>query len=381
MPQSKITDAFKDTWGKPPEVVSSSPARANLIGEHIDYNGGHVLPFAIPFRLTVAASLSNGDSLRLVSKELGSAELRFPIERAGDWSDTARGIFWLATRLGLKVSGDYYIESKIPLGSGLSSSAAFEMALFGAIFALNKKDMPFKELALLGQRVENEFLGVQSGIMDQMASALGRKDHLLLLDCATIEHQYVKWPKSDSALWVIHSGITRTLAKSEYNKRRAECDQALSAINSSLHSSYQYLAKVPMEVVEKMADELGNVIYRRAKHVVSETKRVHNVVDALQKGEVKAVGRALFESHESLRRDYEVSCEELDLLVELAKNFGALGGRLVGAGFGGAAIFLVPGEKESEFLKIPNIYREKTKKEPMMWKVWPDDGLKVERLS
>ena len=387
MSQSEIAKVFKSIWGNPPEVVSSSPARANLIGEHIDYNGGCVLPFAIPFRLTVAASRDGEDwgknIMDFSSDKFGEWTMGSAIkkkEHTVEWLQIPAGVSLIAKNLGLKVGGKYRIESEIPIGSGLSSSAAFEMALFGAIFALNGKEIDLKKLALLGQRVENEFLGVQSGIMDQMASALGKKNHLLLLDCAIIEHRYVKWPKSDCTLWVVHSGISRTLAKSEYNIRRAECDRALEIINSNSRAQYKYLAQVKMHVIKGLKNKLGLTLYKRAKHVISETKRVYDVVDALQKSDMEAVGEALYESHKSLKNDYEVSCRELNLLVDLAKEAGALGGRLVGAGFGGAAIFLVPNEREHDFLNVSKIYREKTQKNPTVWKVWPDDGLSVKYL-
>lgn len=381
MYEPKIIESFKKAWKRAPQIISSAPARANLIGEHIDYNGGPVLPFALPFRLTVAACKGKVGSIKFLSKELGCLNTFLPFERRGDWADLARGVFWLANKLGLKIYGRYYVESDIPLGSGLSSSAAFEVALLAAIFALNKKEVDPKEIALLGQRVENEFLGVQSGIMDQMASALGKKDHLLLIDCASLDYKYIKWFKAKNSLWIIHTGVSRTLAGSEYNKRRADCEKALDIINDNSSVKYKFLSQVPINLIEELKNKLGLTLYKRAKHVISETKRVYNVVRALERKNVITVGKALFESHKSLKNNYQVSCKELDLLVKLAKTSGALGGRLVGAGFGGAAIFLVPDEKEEDFLKIEAVYRKMTKKEPMVWKVYPSDGLSVQLLK
>lgn len=388
MHEPKIIESFKKAWNSAPQIISSAPARANLIGEHVDYNGGVVLPFALPFRLTVAASRYGEDWEKNVmdfsSDKFGDWSLGSAIkkkEHTVEWLQIPAGISLIARNLGLRVGGRYCIESEIPIGSGLSSSAAFENALLAAIFALNDREMDLKEIALLGQRVENEFLKVQSGIMDQMASALGKKGHLLLIDCANLNYKYIKWHRTENSLWIIHTGVSRTLDKSDYNKRRAECEKALEIINAGSSVEYRYLAQVPMDSVKKLKKKLGLTLYRRARHVISETKRVYDVVDALQNGDILAVGKALFESHKSLKSDYEVSCKELDLLVELAKTSGALGARLVGAGFGGAAIFLVPNEREKNFLKIKEVYKERAKKEPMTWKVYPSDGLSVKFLK
>jgi len=379
--ESAASYGFRAIWKTPPEVVASAPGRANLMGGHIDYSGGPVAPFALPFRLAVAAAPAGSGPTTLVSEALGSVEIRPPFQREGDWADLARGVFWLADELGLDVRGRYYVESKIPVGSGLSSSAAFEMAMLAAIFELNSKGYDKKELALLGPRVENEFLGVQSGIMDQMASALGKKNKLVLIDCAEKEYRYVDWPESNPALWVIHTGISRTLASSEFNKRRKQCEAALEIINARSQKSYRFLAHVPEKVVHDLKDELGELLYKRAKHVAAETRRVYEFVEALNAEDFGRAGELLYEAHASSRDDYEVSCPELDLLVQMAKDAGALGARLTGAGFGGAVVFLVPGEKEAEFLKVPDGYRKETSKTPTCWRVWPSEGLRVERRA
>ncbi|HDH96240.1 MAG TPA: galactokinase, partial [Proteobacteria bacterium] len=288
--------------------------------------------------------------------------------------------FWVASELGLKTQGRYYITSEIPLGSGLSSSAAFEMALLAAIFELNGHGFDRKELALLGRKVENEFVGVQSGIMDQMISALGKAGKLLLIDCTRIEYRYVDWPDSDASLWIIHTGITRTLAQSEFNKRREQCEAALALINARTGNGFELLAHVPEELVWDLKDELGDVLFRRARHVVTEVKRVYAFVEALERNDLKRAGELLYEAHASSRDNYETSCAELDLLVELAREAGALGGRLVGAGFGGAAVFIVPDRCEPDFVRIPDIYRKRTGRQPRIWKVYPSDGLRVDRV-
>jgi galactokinase len=309
-------ELFSTTYGRAPGVVVRAPARVNLIGEHTDYNGGFVLPAAIDLELQLAASPSSGPQTRVVSRE-GADGLRYveAVRRA------------LGSGMALEVA----IASEIPVGAGLSSSAALELATARAIAALEGRAWEPAEMALACVRAENEFVGNRCGIMDQLAVALGRAGFALLIDCEAVSVRHVAVPR-EVAVVVCDSARPRALVESAYNERRAACEAAAELLGvGSLR-----------EATVGMVLGLPSPLRDRARHVVEENGRVLAFVAALSAGDLEAAGRLMDASHASLRDLYEVSCAELDLLVELAHSLdGCYGSRLTGAGFGGCTVSLV----------------------------------------
>jgi galactokinase len=337
--------AFAERFGRPPQGLWAAPARVNLIGEHTDYNDGFVLPFAIGRHVTVAAARRGDDLLRLVSLQKGTATLRLG-DLAGarpgtvdGWAAYAAGPLWLLAREGVQVGGlDLLLTSDVPVGSGLSSSAAVECAtLLAARDLYGGPDEPAR-LARLAQRAENEVVGVPSGIMDQMASMACRAGHALLLDCRSLASDQVPLALDDAGLvlLVVDTRVSHALADGAYAERRRTCEQAAGILGVAA------LRDATEADLDAARDRLGELRYRRARHVVRENLRVHAVVDLLRRGRPDLIGDRLTASHASLRDDYQVSAAELDTAVEAALAAGALGARMTGAGFGGCALALAP---------------------------------------
>jgi galactokinase len=325
------------------EVVRA-PGRVNLIGEHTDYNEGFVMPAAIGLEIRMAI-LPTDDRLVAVTLDDTGETAGFDLDAIGDpsgsWIDYVAGTAWALAGAGLPLRGFRgYLASTLPQGAGLSSSAAIEMA---AALALLGRDapVPVAERARLGRRAENGYVGVQSGVMDQFASAGGVADHAIVLDCRSLRYRPVPLPLPDVRLVVCHSGSSRKLEQSAYNDRRAECDRAVAAIRT-IDPAVTALRDVTPELLAAAADRMDETAFRRATHVVAEDRRVHETETALAAGDLEAVGRLFAASHASLRDLYEVSSPELDALVEIATAVpGVVGARLTGAGFGGSTINLV----------------------------------------
>jgi galactokinase len=328
-------EMFRERYGADPEVVASSPGRVNLIGEHTDYNGGQVLPLAIERRTYVALRRVTGRS-RVTSREERGSPVEFDMRmtaKSGTWSDYVVGVCNAFMNGGARLPQlDLAVMSDVPAGSGLSSSAALEMASALALSSLVGDGHTLKDLALLSWRVENQFVGVSSGVMDQFASALGEDGAALHLWCDTLETESV--PLKETVL-IFDTALPRSLRTSQYNQRRAECDEALAVLRKQQPSLPNLAAASPDDV---RAAGLPDVLERRALHVSEETRRVERVVEALRK-DGKVPGEILYESHESLRDNYECSTKELDWFVEKARTIrGVTGARLTGAGWGGCAI-------------------------------------------
>ena len=329
-----VRQTFADAFGGAPAVVASSPGRVNLIGEHTDYNGGEVLPIAIARRTVVALRPNGTTEWRAASTTEGTrGRFERPFERVGAWWDYLAGVAWALEGAGVGAPAcDVAVWSDVPAGAGLSSSAALEVAAAVALTALAGREHPYDELALLSQKAETQFVGVQSGIMDQFASALGRPGHALHVWCDT--GRYEQLPMGEAVL-IVDTAVPRSLRGSAFNTRRAECEAALEALRR-LEPSLANLAAATPDLVERAA--LPEPIASRARHVVGEVARVHQVVDALRAGSPPP-GDALVASHESLRDLYECSSPELDWVAEHAMSHaGVRGARLTGAGWGGCAI-------------------------------------------
>ena len=321
-----------------------APGRVNLIGEHTDYNEGYVLPVAIDLEVRIAVEWDGERSVRLERADDG-ATASFDLEAmpppGGEWHDYVAGVAWSMQRAGLPTHGFRgRITSDLPIGAGLSSSAALEMA---AVWALSGPGGPARaplEMAILAQRAENEHVGVRCGLMDQFASACGVAGHAMLLDCRSHEWRAVPLP-DDLAIVIAHSGVPRSLGSSAYNERRADCERAVAAA-ALADPRVTALRDVDLALLERIREAVEPRVYDRAHHVVTENARVIEAIAALEAGDSATLGELFAASHASLRDRYEVSCPELDVLVEIASATpGVVATRMTGAGFGGCTVTLV----------------------------------------
>jgi galactokinase len=336
------------TYGRGPEVVWSAPGRANLIGEHTDYNDGYVLPFAIAERTAVAAARRDDDLIAVTSThQPGTVRARLgdiaPGAVAG-WAAYPLGVAWAlrqARALPSPAGADLFIDSDVPAGGGLSSSAALEMAVAGVLATLWGLDLTAAELASAGQRAENEVVGAPTGIMDQYASLLGEADAAVFLDCRTRQARAVplRLAESGLALVLADTGERHSHAVGGYAARRASCEKAARELHVPA------LRDLGTDDLPWMEGVLDPETFRRARHVVTEDARVEATVKALEAGDMDAVGRHLTDSHRSMRDDYEITTPALDLAVEAALVAGALGARMTGGGFGGSTITLIDADR------------------------------------
>ncbi|MGQ9713522.1 MAG: galactokinase [Anaerolineae bacterium] len=353
---ARLTEALEAAFGpgKPPRVFRA-PGRVNLIGEHTDYNDGFVLPMAVGRCIWLAARKDSVRHLRLFSVDF-QEEARFDLghlerDPARPWANYVAGVAWAYADDGLPVRGlEAALTGNIPIGSGLSSSAALETASAVALEAWTGLDVPPVRRALLCQRAEAEFVGVQCGIMDQFVSSLARAGHALWLDCRSLEYEQVPVPP-EAAIVIADTGVRRALAASAYNERRRQCEEGVRLLRRHL-PGIRALRDVPWEALERWREDLPEAIYRRCAHVVQENARVLAAVEALRTGDLDAMGRLMDASHTSLRDLYEVSCPELDLMVGLARGLpGCFGSRLTGAGFGGCTVSLVAADRAEAFAR------------------------------
>ena len=348
MTHSDLTRLFREHFHSEPDLYSVAPGRVNLIGEHTDYNGGFVFPAAIDRQIYVAATITDGPT-ELFSEQAGEGK-RFDagsIEIGGSdgWTAYAAGMAWvLREHTGAAVPNiRAVVASTLPMGSGVSSSAAIEMA-FGVLWnQVAQLGLDNKTLALLAQRCENLFVGVNCGIMDQMASAMGRDGSAMFLDTRTLAIEYARIP-DDLAILVCDTGKPRALTDSAYNERRSQCEVAAGTIG------VRELRDANHDDLESHRAEMSEVVYRRARHVVTENDRCLEFREALNAGDRTEIGRLMAASHESLRDDYEVSCLELDAMAESSWAApGCVGARMTGAGFGGVCIALVDSSRVEAF--------------------------------
>jgi len=342
----KLLDQFRRRFESRPRVFRA-PGRVNLIGEHTDYNDGFVMPFAIDRHAIVGGVVRDDRIVDVYAVDLDEHETfdlaAAPKKRRGTWVDYVEGaIRCVGERSGVEMNGsNLMITSTVPIGAGLSSSAAIEIAIGYAVAKIQNVKIDPKELALAGQQTEHEFVGTRSGIMDQFASVFGREGNAMLLDCRSREIDYIPIENDDMAIAVIDTKVKHNLASSEYNNRRAECEEGVKLLREVL-SNVRALRDVTMEDLEKYGDRLPEKIFRRCRHVVTENDRTLVAAEAFKRSDHASAGKLMFESHASLRDDYEVSCPELDQLVDIAGNTkGVFGARMTGGGFGGCTVNLV----------------------------------------
>lgn len=372
----RVRDTFQSRFGAP-ELTVRAPGRVNLIGEHTDYNEGYVFPVAIDREVVICARRRDDDAVHLYSNNYEQAD-SFHLSRlepvpegpgAPTWSNYLRGVVSVFQAAGHRLGGfEAVVEGNVPQGSGLSSSAALEVATGTLLRHLFRLDVDAQEVALLGQRAENTFVGVQCGIMDQFISALGRRDHALMIDCRSLDYRAVPLhlATKGASIVILDSRVKRGLVDSKFNDRRAECREAVARLRILLgRPGLASLREVVPADLERVGDRLQPTLRARARHVVTEDDRVLRSVQALESGDLERFGLLMNQSHESLETDYEVSCPELDLLVSLAQELpGTYGSRLTGAGFGGCTVSLVDNAALEAFeARVLEAYREATGRE------------------
>ncbi len=365
----KIIDRTLETYeqkfgGKDPVLVRA-PGRVNLIGEHTDYNDGFVFPVAIDRYAFICGARSDDARLRLHSM-MYNETLEYPLdgfERDGDhgWANYILGVVRELGALGYGLPGADIVNScSIPLASGLSSSAAVEVAVSTFFEEVAGLDIPATEAAKLCQRAENNFVGVNCGIMDQFISRLGKEGTALFIDCRSLEYEHVPFDDPGIRILVCNTGVKRGLVDSEYNTRRRECEEGARFFAEKLDKKVTALRDVGLEEFVKYESELPGNVRKRCRHIIAENERVLKAVELLKKGDYEGFGRLLYDSHASLRDDYEVSCRELDMMVDiLSRQEGVLGARMTGAGFGGCTVSVFEIEDEGhERSIIENVARE-----------------------
>lgn len=380
-----LREIFISRFGEGEQIViGAAPGRVNLIGEHTDYNEGFVLPMAIDFTVQLAARLRSDQTVRIYSADYDK-EVSFSLERPIEydhqnrWSNYLRGVLWALQESGFNLSGmEMAFSGNLPQGAGLSSSAAIEVATAVVTQSLIGFMIEPPRLALLCQRAENEFVGMKCGIMDQFISLMGKKDRALFLDCRTLEYQHIPLDLGKYQILICHSGVKHALVDSEYNARREECQIGLGVLQKHFNG-IEALRDAKLEEAEFCKEEMGPKIFRRCRHVITENERVLASVEALQKGDLERFGRLMNASHDSQRDDYEVSCPEVDLLVDLArKTPGTLGARITGGGFGGCTINLVAGRALHDFTEgVLEEYQRLTKIEPHLYISAPAEGGRI----
>lgn len=364
--------------------VFFAPGRVNLIGEHTDYNGGYVLPAALDKGTYMAARLRDDNQFHLYSENFPEQPVTFSLpelhyEAEDPWGNYPKGIVQELTQAGVALTGaDLYFWGNIPNGAGLSSSASIEMVTAYGLAKMAEADLRPEELAKISQRVENHFIGINSGIMDQFAVGMGRKDHALFLNCRTLETEQVPLELGDYQLVITNTNKRRGLAGSKYNERRDECERGLLEIRKVM-SEVESLGEITSDEFRRLQGSLKDeVVFRRVRHIITENERVKLASRLLEAGDLVTFGELMKQSHVSLRDDYEVTGHELDVLFDAQRNVsGCIGTRMTGAGFGGCTVSIVKGEKIQQFKEeVTEVYERETGLSPSFYMSETGDGVK-----
>ena len=381
----RTTELFTRCFGHAPRWVVAAPGRVNLIGEHTDYNEGFVLPMAIDRHIVIAADSNTSREVTLHSETTGetaSFGVHPKVERGEPgWSNYVRGVIAGFQKLKKKVPGfDAVIESTLPYGGGLASSAALEVATATLLEAITGQTLDPIAKALLCQRAEHDFAGVPCGIMDQFTSILARENHALLLDCRSRTTTPVGMTNPEVTVLIINTNIRHKLAESEYAKRRSQCEVAARALKVAA------LRDATPEALDRARKRMEPVVFRRARHVITENERTLQMAKAIQASDWPAVGEAMYASHASLRDDYEVSCPDLDTVVEVAQAMGAAAGvigcRMTGGGFGGCAVSLVKTDQVQRITRaLDAAYEKKTGRQTAIFSSRPAAGARILKSS
>lgn len=375
---NNLVKRHTEIFGQKDSQVFFSPGRINLIGEHIDYNGGYVFPLAINLGTYGVVSLREDKMVCVYSEGFTEEPYQLDLDNfeKGNpfFANYIKGmIAFIKEKHPVHQGFNIYIQGNIPNGAGLSSSASLELLIGVIVRDLNQLSLTNKELALLGKRVENEYIGLNSGIMDQFSIAMGKKDHAILLNTENLDYQYAPFNLGNNVLVIGFTNKKRTLADSKYNERYNECRNALEILKA--FKPMNHLVDLTLEALELYKEHLTDTLYRRVKHVITEQKRTLDVYEALEKKDINRVAKLLIEGHRSLQYDYEVTGIELDTLVDNFIDNGALGARQTGAGFGGCMIAIVPKDKTDEIIeKVGKAYLEKIGYEALFYTVTASDG-------
>jgi galactokinase len=378
MNEKNIKSAFAEKYGSNEALVYMSPGRINLIGEHTDYNGGFVFPGAIDKGIMAAIKLNGANKVRAYAIDLNE-QAEFGLQEedlpAQSWARYIFGICREMTKRGVKVGGfDTAFAGNVPLGAGMSSSAALESTYAFALNELFDGHLDKFELARAGQATEHNYCGVKCGIMDQFASIFGKAGNLMRLDCRSLEYRYFPFNPKGYRLVLLDTLVKHKLASSAYNKRRQSCE-AVVAVMRKKHPQVNFLRDATLDMLREVQQEVSAEDYNRAEYVIEEIARVLAVCEALEKGDYETVGRKMYETHHGMSKLYEVSCEELDFLNDIAKECRVTGSRVMGVGFGGCTINLVKDEWYDAFIRTAKEkYLAKYGKEPKVYEVVISDG-------
>ncbi|HEY8389364.1 MAG TPA: galactokinase [Clostridia bacterium] len=385
MNYNELKKKFIEIYGEGEIRIFSAAGRVNLIGEHIDYNGGNVMPAALDLACTVLARINKTDKINLAFTTAPNREVldinHLDQYKGLKFGNYQAGVAFVMQQEGFSIVGcDLLYDASVPFGSGLSSSAAIEVATAITFATFSKesgntdKGIDLVELACLSQKAENKYIGVNSGIMDQFASAMGKAEHAILLDCSTLKYEYVPLKLGEYSLVIANTNKPRGLADSKYNERRAECEEALSILKKEVNINN--LCEMSPQIFEQHKHLLKGKIRDRAEHCVYEQDRVHKSVLAMKKGDLKEFGQLLNQSHKSLKELYEVTGIELDTLAETAqKTPGCIGSRMTGAGFGGCTVSLVKTDMVDSFIqKVTKEYTQKIGYAPTFYNTKIADG-------
>ncbi|MGZ3924500.1 MAG: galactokinase [Flavisolibacter sp.] len=365
--KEKVLQDFQRNYDEEPTIVRS-PGRVNIIGEHTDYNNGFVLPAAIDKAVYVAVSPRSDDTIKLYSGEFDesfetSLKKLKPTDRG--WPNYILGVVDQLIKRSFSITGfNLAIDGDVPIGSGLSSSAAVECATAFALNEVFELGIDKKDLAFIGQKAEHSFAGVMCGIMDQFASVFGKKDHVIKLDCQSLDYEYVPLVLEGYKILLLNTNVKHSLGSSEYNNRRSQCEQGVAWVKEH-HPEVNSLRDVNMEMLHKYVQPRDEVIYRRCKYVVEEKERLLTGCEDLKRGDLRSLGKKMFQTHDGLSKEYEVSCEELDFLVDAVRdNPDVIGARMMGGGFGGCTINIVKEEAIDGLIdQLEDSYKDKMSKD------------------
>lgn len=371
-----VVNAYQAQYGEPPQFVVRAPGRVNLIGEHTDYNDGFVLPMAINRAVWIAFSPRDDSQVAVRSLDFDDPvqfDLQHIQKAEPSPAEYIKGVAWALCEAGFKIKGlQGVLKGDVPIGAGLSSSAALELAMARAFATVSEIDWDASKMALLAQKAENDWVGMKSGIMDQLISAAGQAGHALLIDCRTLDLTPTPLPNG-TAVVVLDTGTRRGLVESAYNERREQCEAAAAFFGVSA------LRDVTLEQFKARENELDPIIRKRARHVITENERTCQAKDAMSAGDAKRLGELMIASHISLRDDFEVSSDALNIMVESAQQHPACyGARMTGAGFGGCAVALIDAAQADDFVQqVTQTYTNQTDNTPALYVCHPTAGAEV----
>lgn len=380
-----ISKKFYEKFNSKPLVVRS-PGRVNIIGEHTDYNEGFVLPAAIDKAIYVAIGKRDDNNIHLYSKEFNEVhEVKIPELKKSEkqWANYILGVTDQILKRGIAIPGfNIVLDGDVPVGAGLSSSAAIECATGFALNELFQLQISKEDIVKMAQKAEHEYAGVMVGIMDMFASVFGKKDHVLKLDCRSLQHEYVPLKLEGIKIVLLNTNVKHSLASSEYNTRRKQCEEGVELIKKH-HPEVNSLRDVTMQMLHQYVAPKDEIIFKRCKYVVEENIRLLSGCEDLRNGDIKSLGKKMFQTHDGLSKEYEVSCKELDFLVDYVRDFPAvLGSRMMGGGFGGCTINLVKEEAIEDLItEITIAYKQKMNLDLTAYVAKTEDGTSVVSLA